>query len=587
MSGKYTYPLVANDLSTSEMKQLTSVLHIDLTTADKETVKKLTEQISKLPQRLRRNLAYKLVPNSIAPAVRVCSLHKGINTYVIGHIFELVAYEVTVHFKCMDKFPELIPPEQTQIMLNLKAIQGMWVEPSPNRPRQAGFWQFQANRCEACMLSRIAVDRDILCELRMTLLSRTRTKRKHEAPRLLAFVDQCIAHHEAYVIDLCYYSGQRAHNLKAVRKAAVKAHFREERDSKYKYVLRDKDVGSSSNRAYQEHRPSASPLDNSISASEAEYDKRIDSVLAGYGPNMDAESARSVLSSAHGMMMPDPLMVKKAGRSRSSTVSGADPSTYTPPRSSLNSQQHHGCNSPASVSSREPSTYIPPRSNPNWQEYKNHPTSPLVPSRSSTNWQQDYTYLASPSSREPSTYTPPRSTAHWQQQDAATRKPPSQPDPNVGYYNYNPYASPSPSTSPSPYPSRPSNPTPYSHKNPTINKSYPYPTPPSTRTASHRDSASHSSYSASLSRSKSLSAGKSQHIDDPAAQYRELLTPADQYFSESDSQSEYSQSEWEDVPVHENSSAACTTWSLFTGEHEQRYAGGDWYGHGYSGNRWI
>ena len=87
MSGKYTYPLVANDLSTSEMKQLTSVLHIDLTTADKETVKKLTEQISKLPQRLRRNLAYKLVPNSIAPAVRVCSLHKGINTYVIGHIF--------------------------------------------------------------------------------------------------------------------------------------------------------------------------------------------------------------------------------------------------------------------------------------------------------------------------------------------------------------------------------------------------------------------------------------------------------------------------------------------------------------------
>ncbi|RJE17706.1 hypothetical protein PHISCL_09958, partial [Aspergillus sclerotialis] len=430
MSGKYSYPLVTNDLSTSEMKQLTSVLHIYLTTCGKETVKKLTEQISKLPQRLRRSLAYKFVPNSIAPAAPICSLHKGINPYVIGHIFELVVNEVTVHFKCMDKFPQLIPPEQTQIMVNLKAIQGMWIEPSPNRPRQAGYWQFQVNRCHACMLSRIAVDRNILCDLRMTILSRTRTKRKHQAPRLLAFVNECIAHHEAYVIDLCYYSGQRAYALKAARKAAVKAYFHGKRDSKY--VLRGKDVVSSSNCTYQEHHPSASPLDNSISASEAEYDKRIDSILASYGPNMDAESARSVLSSVHGIMMPDPLMVRKVGRSRSNTVDGGDPSTYTSSRSNLNRQQYQEYNSPASGSSREPSAYIPPRSNPNWQkEYKNHPTSPLVPSRLNTNWQQDHSYLASSSSGEPSTYIPPRSNPHWQQKDATTCRTPSQPESNT------------------------------------------------------------------------------------------------------------------------------------------------------------
>ena len=570
MSGKYSYPLVTEDLSTSEMKELTTVLQIDLTAANKETVKQLTEQINKLTQRLRRSFAYKLVPNSIAMPAPMCSLHKGINPYVIGDIYDLVAYEVTYHFKCMDKFPELIPPEQTQILDNLKAIQGMWVAPSPNTPRQAGYWRFQSNGCCACMLSRIAVDRHILCDFRMTLLSRTRTKRKHQAPRLLPFVDECIAHHEPYVIDLCYYSGQRAYALKAARKAAVKACYIEERDSKYKYVLRDKD-GDSSNRAYQEHDPSVSPLDHSISASEAEYDKRIDSILACYGPTMDADSARSVLSSVHGVLMPDPLRVRKVGRDRSNTVGSGEPSTYSPPRSNPHWQQQQQYTPSASGSSREPSTYIPPRSNPSWQDYKNRPTSPLAPPRSSTHWQQDRSYLASSSSKE-------TSSQNHNQYETPSHQP------NTGYSNYNPYYTPSPSTSPSPYSSRPSNPTPYSNHNP-----YPSPSPSPSRSAFtkyHRDSPSRSSHSTSVSRSKSLATkGKGRQVNDPADEYRKLLTPADPYFSDSDSRSEYSQSEWEDAPVHENPSAACTTWSLFTGEHEKRYDGGN--GYVYGGGGWI
>lgn len=343
------YPLRATDLSSRDMERLTKVLHIDAK-ADGRADRKVVEQIKKLPVHLRRSMAYRLVPGSIAPATTLCNLHKGINPYVIGNIFGLVVDEVTMQFKCMDQFPELIPREQAEVVRNLKAIKGMWLEPSRAKPPSPETWSFQSNECRACMLSRIAMDRGILCDLRMTLLSRTRTKKKHRAPRLLSFVDECIARHSAWVIDLCYYSGQRAYTLKNARKAASKAYCKAKHDRKYRYVLRDQDDVPPSNSAHQVNHSMRSPT-SSISREEAEYDKRVDSILACYGPSLDAESARTVLSSMHGIpLAPDPLRIRKAGQPF-----------------------------PTPSEHREPSTYIPPGDNPNWRPGLNsHPPTPQM-----------------------------------------------------------------------------------------------------------------------------------------------------------------------------------------------------------------
>lgn len=336
------YPLRATDLSPADLELLTEVLHIDAAVGGRAE-NKIFERINKLPVHLRRSMAYRLVPGSIAPATPICSLHKGINPYVVADIFELVVDEVTLQFKCMEHHPELVPPEQTQVMATLKAIQGMWLEPSRARPMPPETWPFEVNECRACMLSRIAADRDILCNFRTTLLSRTRTTKKHKAPRLLAFVDECIARHSAWVVDLCYYSGQRAYALKDVRKAACKAYRRAKRDRGYQYVLRDQDHVPPSNSAHQVN-PSPRPPTSTISRHEAEYDRRVDSILACYPPPMDRDSARPVRSS----MAPEPLRIRKAGQP-----------------------------SPAVSHHREPSTYIPPRDNPNWRRgLTSHPPSP-------------------------------------------------------------------------------------------------------------------------------------------------------------------------------------------------------------------
>ncbi|RMJ28962.1 hypothetical protein PHISP_00173 [Aspergillus sp. HF37] len=341
------YPLRATDLSPADLELLTGVLHVDAA-AGGRAENKIVERISRLPIHLRRSMAYRLVPCYIAPATTICSLHKGINPYVVANIFELVVDEVTLQFKCMEHFPEFVPPEQTQVLATLKAIQGMWLEPSRARPMPAGTWPFQVNECRACMLCRIAVDRDILCNFRMTLLSRTRTKKKHKAPRLLAFVDECIARHSAWVVDLCYYSGQRAYALKNARKAACKAYRRAKRDSKYQYVLRDQDHVPPSNNAHQVNSSPRSPT-STISRQEAEYERRVDSILACYPPSMDMDSARPVRCSMHSIpLAPEPLRIRKVDQPL-----------------------------PTVSDHREPSSYIPPRDNSNWRRgLTSHPPSP-------------------------------------------------------------------------------------------------------------------------------------------------------------------------------------------------------------------
>lgn len=508
-----SYPLVASEMSSDDMKLLTEVLHIDSTSSE-EASRQVLYRINRLPPRLQRSLAHRLVPMSILSATPLCSLHKSMNPYVITDIFDLVKAEVTVQFKCMDKFPDLIPPEQTQIMDNLKAIQGMWHEPS-RRSQPRDTWVFQRNQCRACMLSRTAVDRSVLCNLRITLLSRTRTKRKHHAPRLLNFVDECIAHHSAWVVDLCYYSGQRAYPMKAARKQAVKAYFKAKRDSKYQYVLRDHDEAQSSNSAYQvdpSARQQQQTRESSISREEAEYDKRLDSILACYGPTMDAESARSTLASLHGFpLAPDPLTIRKVGHP-SSIVSDSRSSAYVPPRDNPNWE---------SQSVRPPSqtpSYVPPRSGPNWQSQSVRPlsqTSSYVPPRSGPNWQFHTAHLSrahpqwqSPvPARQPSPpasrYSQPRGTANWVPQTA----------PLVSSYGYGQHEA---------LTSRP-------------------PTPPESIYSTGQGRCCH------------------HGSEDIAEEYRDLISPADCY-----SESEYSDDDgsWEDAPVYENPSAADTTWSM-------------------------
>lgn len=558
MSGRYQYPLVAENLSSAEMKQLTGVLYFDMDMSEDRAARKVGEKISKLPQRLRRSLAYRLVPKSKTRPGLICAVHKGINPYVIGDIVGLLGNEVTSHFKCMDKFPELVPPDETLIVIHLKAIQGMWLEPWLHSDLPEGAWRFQENGCHACMLSRIAVNRDILCELRMAILSRTRTRRKHHAPRLLSFVEECIGQHESWVIDVCYYSAQRAYAFKEARKAAVKAYFKWDRDSKFKYVLRDNETGAASNHTYQDP-PSAHPQSGSISPPEAEHDKRLDSILAGYGPTMDAEAARTVLSTVHGVpAVPDPLRIRKVGREQ--------------PYGSSPTNPHWQQNRPRSntTQSREPSSYVPPRNNLYWQQGRqrsnttlSHEPSPYVPPRSNPHWQQGYGSYPDSSSRQRSSHHSQRSSSSRR----TLRQSPLLPSRDNPYVQAgrNPYES---SLQP------PAHAPPRSDARREHNYS-PRSTPSAARESSsryvpardnrHWQQGYGSHYAIASAAGRGNGKEREPDVEELAGQYRDLLTPAAEYFSES----EYSDGGWTDASVHETASAATTTWSFVMGDHDR------------------
>lgn len=578
MPGNHRYPLIVEDLSSEDMKQVTAVLHIDLATDADRAARKVAGQISRLPQRLRRSLAFRLVPNSIAPAIPICEVHKGINPYVIGDILGLVVNEVTEHFKHMDKFPNLIPPEQTQVMANLKAIQGMWIYRSRYDTLPEGAWHLQENGCSACMLSRVAVDRNTLCDLRITILSRIRTKRRQRTPRLLSFVDECIAHHEGWVIDLCYYSGQRAYAFKEARKAAVKAYFVWERDSKYKYnkyVPPDNETDRVSNHTYQEN-PSARPVADSITQSEIDYDRRLDSILACYGPNIDADTARSVLENVHGMpAVPDPLRIRKVGRRHSNAVQNRELPQLVPSRSSsLNQPDHRASNTGGS---REPPPHIPSRSRSLRQPGRRSSSirqsrglSTYEPPRNNPYWQQGYGALGASSSsqekqsqrrqqrttstsfsREESPLLPPRDNSYWQ-------------------LDYTPHVRSPPQAVYEPFRANHSFQQNRRHRQAQVPSSA---REPSSRSryaparGNHHWEQVYNQPPASAPLTRNLGKGKERtnDVDELARQYRDLLTPAAEQYSSS----EYSDGEWTDASAPEAASEATTTWSLVMGGKEK------------------
>lgn len=235
------HPGSVNMLDRSELKTLTQILHLDNTdlkqVASRPQIEKL---IQNLPKRLRRprplSLSFKQPPSTF------CGLHLPLNAELISHIFLFVQIEVTHHFILFEKFPELCHHVEEEILARLRALRGMWIKPG-QIPRIVipNGWSYQIDGCRACMLARVASDIEAVRDLRVVVLSRTRTRRKHRARTLMAFVNECINQFSPGQMEEIYAtSSQLAFGMKAARKACTRAEFQSRgygnrRDSKIKH----------------------------------------------------------------------------------------------------------------------------------------------------------------------------------------------------------------------------------------------------------------------------------------------------------------------------------------------------------------
>lgn len=225
-----TYPGLVRELSRREVRMLTQILHPDNTGSSFHQVPLIEQLIQSLPKSLRRQrpLSLRRIRSS-----GLCEVHKRLNADLMKDILSLVQSEVTTKFRPLDLYPELVPPVEGDILARLRALQGMWTKPSMNDPVAPKALPYQINGCPACMLARIAADSEIIRDLRVVLQSRTRTRKNHRAPALMVFVDECIRQFGDDEADELFGTASNlAFQMKVIRKACVKARYRDNKHSR-------------------------------------------------------------------------------------------------------------------------------------------------------------------------------------------------------------------------------------------------------------------------------------------------------------------------------------------------------------------
>jgi hypothetical protein len=206
------------DLRRDQVKRLTEILHIDNTRAKHmdEVVKRM---IHELPKNMRRDRWSRTNKD-------LCDTHQGLNADLMADVFNLVQKEVGHHLRKFDAYPDLLKPLDILIVQKLQAIQGMWTKPDPKDPVSEA-WHYETSCCQACMVARVASDKNALRNLRIALLSRTQTRLNHAPRRLMKFVDSCIDLFPNHVDELYGTSSQFAFILKDTRKACSKAWYQD------------------------------------------------------------------------------------------------------------------------------------------------------------------------------------------------------------------------------------------------------------------------------------------------------------------------------------------------------------------------
>lgn len=277
------YAETVDELTRPDITLLAQILHINVSNEGK--LSEARYLIQNLPRHLRYQRISSLlrIPRIGSAKSNICPAHKGLNSRVINHIFTLLRHEVGQHLKVIYEFTERIGWNEYSILESLRAINGMWTDPSSKDQT----WAFQTNKCEACMISRVALDTIVVQDLRSTLLSRNRTRKPRPPPRLLPFVEELINQYpQPLRVQIYFNSGEAGYPLKDVRKAALKTRHQTPRDNQKSVPKKLPDITlrrcsyssvvpihEYSNPSFYSERPHSSPPSTSCNKStNGDYD---------------------------------------------------------------------------------------------------------------------------------------------------------------------------------------------------------------------------------------------------------------------------------------------------------------------------
>ncbi|KAL4977398.1 hypothetical protein BDW66DRAFT_150245 [Aspergillus desertorum] len=226
------YPLKVPDLNQADLQALIEVLameppRIATSLYGGNTKQQIQEAVQKATSALRKK-SFIFSAFAFVPAATLCTTHKCLNQYIIGHIFRLIQREVEDHLDIITKrypgYLESLPFHVLKIVRNLQSLRGLWRDhqSSSNPPIEP--LPFQQNKCEACIISRVIANPEALRDLRIALLSRTRERCSYRPPpKLTRFVDGALSQrHGKSLQSLIQSSTKLSSDLKRARKNAAR-----------------------------------------------------------------------------------------------------------------------------------------------------------------------------------------------------------------------------------------------------------------------------------------------------------------------------------------------------------------------------
>lgn len=153
----------------------------------------------------------------------LCKTHNLKDNDPLNEVLCLTKREVSSNLRHLDAFPDKVETRQAEILAYLRALKGMWTTPEFGIPVAPGAWPYEISGCAACILTRIAVDKDALCYLRVVILSRTRSRGKTRPRRLIEFTNECMEVYGSEEVSLMMKTTDAdSIQMKVARKACVK-----------------------------------------------------------------------------------------------------------------------------------------------------------------------------------------------------------------------------------------------------------------------------------------------------------------------------------------------------------------------------
>lgn len=188
---RITYRL--QDIPEKDVRKLANVLQFRPREDHQEAETRIKSNIKTLPWRLRGpgRLIRFLCPSRID----ACQWHNGINRCIADVVLHHVQLEVGFRLNNLVAHSNLLQDDQLDRIWRLRELHALWLDPdtfaetfriSPHWIK----WDYQANKCDACILSRISGNLEILLDLRCMIKSRATSKfvAKHGDPKLLKWV---------------------------------------------------------------------------------------------------------------------------------------------------------------------------------------------------------------------------------------------------------------------------------------------------------------------------------------------------------------------------------------------------------------